>query len=179
MSAACHMQPGSYLPWACRQLSHVWLHPSSSQTSSKWTAMRERRHLRTANHDTQNKFHNHYPFHYVTTKNVFMCVTCLCSDSTPPSLAASAGRRFPSPPWCWSWRCQRSQSTQCSQLADRLDLWTHTNKSRFWFTMRTKRVVWTCVISLFGLQREFVVIGLKYVKLNVSILNRSLNTKWF
>lgn len=44
----CMCDP-SKTPFALRQVSHIWLHPSSSHTSSKWTAIRERRHLHRAN----------------------------------------------------------------------------------------------------------------------------------
>lgn len=43
-------------PLAWRQVSHIWLHPSSSHTSSKWTAIRERRHLHTKNIMLSNRF---------------------------------------------------------------------------------------------------------------------------
>lgn len=58
-----------HTPSALRQVSHIWLHPSSSHTSSKCIAMRERRHLHTANMRLRHSSHSVQTIIYYT-----MCV---------------------------------------------------------------------------------------------------------
>lgn len=65
LADTCNHENISHTPFAWRQVSHIWLHPSSSHTSSKLIAMREHRHLHTANMRVKSCCTHYYLSHCV------------------------------------------------------------------------------------------------------------------